>query len=89
MREAFHLRSRFDFRDLLDLHLVEYLPDELIRLGEDRNVDRGQSLMVHAPAVGANAINGAMDDRLVRGNLSLRRAEAQTKYPREIQPIQA
>ena len=89
MREAFHLGSGFDFGRLLDLHLVEHLRDELIGLGEDRNVDRGKRLMVHAPAVGANAIDGTMDDRLVRGNLGLRCAEAQAKYTGEIEPIQA
>ena len=68
---------------------VEHLRDELIGVCKDRNVDRRERLMVHAPAVGANGVDGTVDDRLVRRNLGLRRAEAQAQYAGKIQPIEA
>src|SRR5688572_16084005 len=43
--------------------------------------------MIHAPTVGANAIERNMDDCFVAGNLGLRIAKAKTKHAGEIEPI--
>jgi hypothetical protein len=45
--------------------------------------------MVHAPSVGANAIDGAMDNGFVCGILRLRCTEAQPKDTGKIQPVEA
>src|SRR5437899_10584329 len=55
----------------------------------NRNINRRQSLMVHAPSIGAITVNGTMDDALVRGLLRLRGTEGEAKYTGQIQPIEA
>src|SRR4029077_5559991 len=88
MREVFHFGSGFDSSDLFGVQLREHLLDKLVRVREDRNIHRREGLMIHAPSVGANAINRTMDDGLVRGFLRLRCAETQAKYAGEVEPIE-
>jgi len=68
-------------------YLREQLVHETVRVGQNADIGGRESLMVHAPSVGDEAVERAMDDLCRRGRLGLDVAKACAQKAREVVPV--